>query len=71
MDNPEIRFLGDLQRLDVKPGDTFVLTVDCDISQHEAESIQQLWAKVMGDVRCLVLGKGMKLGAISAPAEDV
>ena len=35
----EIRFLGDLERLDPKPGDKFVLSVDRPLTAHAHDRI--------------------------------
>lgn len=63
----KIRFLGDLQRLDVKPGDTFVLSVGGTISADMAEGLKKMWAAKMGEhVPLLILADGMRLGVVSA-----
>jgi hypothetical protein len=67
-DHPEIRFLGDLQRLEVRPGDVFVLTVPRDFSREVQYRIVEYWRGIMGDVRLIVLEEGMKLGVISEAA---
>lgn len=64
----EIRFLGDLQRLAVKPGDRFVLTVPDVISGETAARIQASWKGFVGSdadaPKLLILSGGMKLGVI-------
>lgn len=60
-----IRYLGDLQRLDLKPGDKFVLTVDHVLSAVECERLQQQWEAAMGiEYKVVILHGGMKLGVI-------
>jgi hypothetical protein len=75
----EIRFLGDLQRLTLKPGDRFVLIVPGRISPEMAARIQDIWTRWTenGDNlttrvgKLLILEEGMKLGLINAgPSED-
>lgn len=57
-----------LQRLDMKPGDKYVLTVDGHISMETAAHIRDTWNKFMGsDVPVLILDKGWKIGVISDP----
>lgn len=64
----EIRFLGDLQRLELKPGDMFVLSVDEHISHEMADRLKQTFAEATGGAKVIVLGRGMKLGVVSAEA---
>ncbi len=62
----EIRFLGDLQRIEVKPGDKFVLQVDFHPTAEMVGRFRDVWRAVMGDdVPLLVLEKGAKLGVVS------
>jgi hypothetical protein len=63
----EIRYLGDLQRLELRPGDILVLSVDAHISQEMAARLQADFREVT-DAKVIVVGKGMKLGVISAEA---
>lgn len=64
-----IKFLGDMQRLDLKDGDRFVLTVDAVLSDADRRRIQEAWAKFVGGdterFNLLMLERGMKLGVIS------
>lgn len=65
----EIRYLGDLQRLELKPGDRFVLTVDRPISGEMAAKLGEVWARFVGDdredLKLLILDSGMKLGVLN------
>ena len=65
--NEKINFLGDLQRLELKPGDCFVLTTEQHLSVETVERIQETWEKFVGgeEPKLLILQGGMKLGAIS------
>ncbi len=67
----KINFLGDLQRLEIKQGDRFVLMVDDVISDSTATHIQTLWAQFIGaeGPKLLILQRGMKLGVIGAVPE--
>ena len=61
----EIRFLGDLQRLEVKPGDKFVLTLDCQLSMEQQARLGDYWMTLMGpDCPLIVIEPGMKLGVL-------
>lgn len=65
-DEPEIRYLGDLQRLEIKPGDKFILTVPGSISYEQATRIREAWQKFAGGDKddLLILEGEMKLGVI-------
>lgn len=68
-DVPMVRFLGDLQRLEVKPGDRFVLNSERHLSREQCLVLQRIWQEFYGDSeapKLLILDPGMKLGAISA-----
>lgn len=66
-DANEIRFVGDLRRCDVRPGDRFVLTVERPISRDTHDRIQAVWRDFIGSdnpAKLLVLEDGMHLGVI-------
>lgn len=65
---PKIQYLGDLQRLELKPGDMLVLSVDEHLSQEVAVRLSAMIEEATGGTKAIVLGKGMKLGAISVEA---
>jgi hypothetical protein len=61
----EIRFLGDLQRLEVKPGDRFVLTVPGPVSSKVISFLQKQWEELnVSQGKLIVLTDGCKLGVI-------
>ena len=64
----EIRFLGDMVRLQPQPGDVYVLTSERLIAPAQAEQIRAQWRSVMGDVPCLVLSGGLHVGVLAQPA---
>lgn len=66
---PAIRFIGDMQRLELKPGDRYVITVDDYLSAEQYAAIVASFRAFMGDpdARPLVLGRGAKLGVMSDP----
>ncbi len=62
-----VRFCGDLQRLDVLPGDQFVLMVPDRISQEQCARLRLQWEKQFlgpGLKPLLILDGGMTLGAV-------
>lgn len=60
----EIRFLGDLQRVDRRPGDLFVLSVDQVLSMEQAARIRSEWKEIVGDERLLIVTRGYRLGLV-------
>ena len=61
-----IRYLGDLKRLDLKPGDQFVLMCSEKLTVAQMKALKAAWRKQMGnDFKVVVLGWGMKLGVIN------
>lgn len=61
----KIRFLeGDLQRLQARPGDAFVLMVDEDLSMDQAQMILTHWNNLFPGTKLLVLPRGYRLGAV-------
>lgn len=66
MAEPEIRYLGDLQRLQIGAGDKFVLTVPGRVSDEMRQRFSEMWERFAGEsVPILVLEEGFRLGAIS------
>jgi hypothetical protein len=69
--------VGDVRRLDVLPGDLFVLGLSQYPSEAEIEHLHEQWRSVAGDARLLVLTPGMELtvyrpvepAKVPAPAE--
>lgn len=69
----DIRTLGHLQRMDLKPGDRFILTMDRPISMEMCERIQKLWRDFIGDDsehRLMVLDAGIELSVINVEAKS-
>lgn len=67
----EVTFLGDLRRLDVKPGDRFVIMTDQRLTAEHYRKLQELWAGFIGSDgnKILVLDGGMKIGAIGQASD--
>lgn len=66
---PEIRWLGNMQRLKVEPGDVFVLHCDRRLTLEQGEAIQRWWQPRMPGLKLLVVDAGMKLGVMQVPNE--
>ncbi len=69
-DHSEIRFLGDMQRLEVKQGDVLVLTVDQALSSEMADRLRTMLVDALGPNKVLVLEDGMKIGAVGIATES-
>jgi hypothetical protein len=66
----EIRFVGDMQRLEVKPGDVYVIQSDQPISSDTVERIRQSVRQVLGaETKVLVIGNGLKFGVVATEPE--
>lgn len=62
----EIRFIGDMQRLQYQPGDVFVLRTDQSLMQHQLDQLRAHLRSVIGDeAPVLVLQGGMSLGLVT------
>lgn len=55
--------LGEIQRLEIKPGDRFVMTCAANISDDVAVRLNDQWSNFVGrnDVKLLILHRGMTL----------
>lgn len=61
-----IRFLGDMERLETKPGDVYVVTTHHTLSAEACEIVRREVQKVLGPVKVLVMTGGLKLGVVGA-----
>jgi hypothetical protein len=65
-----IEFVGELRRLDVKPGDRFVITTSDVLSMAQAKLVQAQWKEFIGgSVPLLILTSGMQIGVIRDESE--
>lgn len=67
-----IQFIGNLQRVDVKPGDRFVITVPGRVSLEMVERIRDGWKQFIGNedtAQLLILDSGMTIGVIRDDAD--
>ncbi|MGE3419644.1 MAG: hypothetical protein AB7I42_26600 [Bradyrhizobium sp.] len=62
----QISYLGELQRLELRPGDVFVLSTDRHLPAAAHQHIRNAWRIAMGNVRLLIIDGGMKLGVVNA-----
>ncbi|MES2634039.1 MAG: hypothetical protein V4669_13780 [Pseudomonadota bacterium] len=64
--NLEINWKGDLQRIQPKPGDVFVLSVDKEISDEQACRIREHWKAMVGEgLPLVVIGAGVRLDVVA------
>jgi len=59
-----IRYLGDMQRLQVQPGDVYVLTLANPTHMLARKQIKDYWDFKMPGIKLIILEEGMKLGVI-------
>lgn len=60
---PEVRYLGDVQRLQLKPGDCLVVQIDRPLSAEQMRLVREHCERVIGlGVPVLVLDQGIKVG---------
>ncbi len=61
-----INFLGNLARIEAKPGDRFVLMTDGPVSEETARRFTDEWKRFMGPdaPRIMILSDGIKLGVV-------
>jgi hypothetical protein len=64
----DIQFVGDLQRIEAKPGDVFVVTTEQKLCVEQAEAIREWASKALNGAPVLVMGDGFKLGIVNAAA---
>lgn len=65
MEDGNIRWLGDVQRLALKPDDIIVLTAEGHISSEVAKRIKEYAEQALPGRKILVLSGGMKIGVLS------
>lgn len=68
----QIRFVGELSKLEIAADDRFVLHVDRSLTAQIVERIHSAWRTFAGEgVQLLVLERGMKLDAINVSVSKV
>lgn len=63
--NMDIRYLGDMHKISLEPGDTLVLQCEHVLSEEDHRVMRDYMEAVMPGHKCIVIGKGMKLGIVS------
>jgi hypothetical protein len=61
----QIRYLGDVQRLSLQPGDVIVLSVQEQLSVDAMIGIRRIVESAIPGHKCLILAPGMKIGAVA------
>jgi hypothetical protein len=65
-DDTRIKYLGDVQRLALKPGDIIVVSVDAKISAEMAHRMHALVRDVVGKQHeVLIISDGARIGVLS------
>ena len=60
---PRIQWLGDLHRIDVRPGDVFVLKAQRRLTKEQRDMLREQWsAQMPADCKCLVIDEAMEIG---------
>lgn len=68
----EVRFLGDLQRLEVRPGDIFVLKAPGKLSYQLCDQLHaELTSALGGANKVIILDEGWELGVVGPARVDV
>lgn len=62
----EIRFLGDVQRLALQPGDVLVLSCPVKLSDAAVASISEVMTACFPNHKGIILQDGMQIGVIGA-----
>jgi hypothetical protein len=65
MAEPEIKYLGDVQRLVLREGDRLVITYHGTMSEAQVRRMREQIETSMPGVRVLVLCEGMKIGVLA------
>ena len=66
LDLSKIKYLGDVQRLEVRPGDVVVLSVAAPLSMATSKRLVTYVEGILPGTRCIILDGGLKIGVLSA-----
>lgn len=69
-DADRIRYVGDMRRLAIKPGDRLVLTLNQHLPESAVKRLEQQLSDFCDGAKVLVLDPGMTLGAFGFEADD-
>lgn len=61
----EIRFTGDLTRIELKPGDIFVLTFPDELSPEDEQRIRRVLEQKLPNHKVIVLCSGAQLSVVN------
>lgn len=65
-DVDNVRWVGDLARIETRPGDVFVLMFPRALTNEIAEQIRAQWQGYLPGTKAVVLGDGARVGVINA-----
>lgn len=65
VDSGKVVWLGELTKLEWKPGDVAVLMVPQHLPRAGVEELMHRWTQAMPGIKCIVLMDGIKLGVLS------
>lgn len=69
-EEPEVRFLGDVQRLTLQPGDVLVLKCANVLTVETTARLREHVQKIVGqECKVMVLSGGLEIGVLSPQAE--
>lgn len=57
--------IGELQRVELKPGDVFVIHCDMLLTEEAIQVMRDAWDRLMPGHKVIILDKGMRLGVVS------
>lgn len=70
MEEAEIRWVGELTKVKVEPGDVFIIHCERVLTMEVRARIAALWKQTMGDAKVLFFDGGLKLGVVQMPAGE-
>lgn len=62
--------IGELQRVELKPGDVFVIHCDMLLTEEAIQGMRDAWDRLMPGHKVIILDKGMRLGVVSTMFTD-
>lgn len=64
LDQSQVRYLGNVQRLQLQPGDVVVLTADVVLKNEQLQAIQVFMDRRLPNHTVLVLDKTLRIGVL-------
>lgn len=62
LDANGIKYVGNLQRLQLQPGDVFVVTFEMILSQEHRKDVERILEKILPGQKVIVLDRNAKIG---------